>query len=225
MSRARIAITLLMLCFGIGSSFGQLTMTGNPGPVVTLGIAGLTDPKVGAYNKYLSDVIGSYWYPEVKGDMDRLALGVVQIRFVVHHDGTITGMTVLLGDDLEPLRDACEHAITAPAPFKPFDDALSRQDEESYQEWVTFTAEKDSEHRQGRIKQLKEAIPVLTKKLNDLVRYDAEARAAKVSPSHYDPDETRKAITKLRNQLDSDKWEIKFLEPPKDQPSLEDVLH
>lgn len=50
---------------------------------------------LGRYKKMLSDAIGSRWYYYVNQQMDLLAIGTVEIRFLVERDGTVRHMRIL----------------------------------------------------------------------------------------------------------------------------------
>jgi outer membrane biosynthesis protein TonB len=94
---------------------------------------------LGKYKQYLYAVVGSYWYPDVKNSMSLISVGVVRIRATIHSDGRITDVTVLEGDNLEILRGISRHALVAPAPYKPFSDALIKQVGENYTDEFSFT--------------------------------------------------------------------------------------
>jgi hypothetical protein len=231
---------MLLMCVLVTMSTGsaQLMRAKPTYPRVMVGMAGVTEnTAIGKYRRYVYDQISSTWMPNVKAHIDTLAQGVVQISFVIHQDGTVTDMDVLLGDDRLQLKAACEQAITEHAPYRQFDSPIVEGAGKITTErlFVTFTAENDPQHSQQLIAKLKADIPVLTTKLKELRQYDQDMRRrldetikwkdreAISSSTHYNQGQTNRDIAKLDNQLRSDKWELEYFEPPPEKPAPADV--
>jgi outer membrane biosynthesis protein TonB len=73
---------------------------------------------VGEYDRYLIEAIKQHWYALL--DERNYAgenRGKVELQFVLHPDGRVTGMTVAENSAGEVLGYLCEKAILDPAPF------------------------------------------------------------------------------------------------------------
>ncbi|MCE0482637.1 MAG: hypothetical protein LV479_00180 [Methylacidiphilales bacterium] len=112
---------------------GRAGMSGAPTPE-----AMATD--LGRYKAYIYNVVGSYWYPSVDRSFQLLPVGMVRIRYTIHSDGTLSDVTVLEGDNatMQQLMLISLNSLRAPAPFKPFPDAL-RKKMDSYTDEFTFS--------------------------------------------------------------------------------------
>ena len=95
--------------------------------------------ELGKYKQYVYSVVGSYWYPDINKQFGTIGVGMVHIQFTIHSDGTLTDVVVLEGDNLEILRTISKHALVAPAPFKPFNDAMIKEVGDSYTDDFTFS--------------------------------------------------------------------------------------
>jgi hypothetical protein len=94
--------------------------------------------ELGKYKQYLYSVVGSYWYPDIDQHFGTIGVGMVHIKFTIHSDGTISDVIMLEGDD-EILKNISKHALVAPAPFKPFNEAMIKQVGDSYTDDFTFS--------------------------------------------------------------------------------------
>lgn len=95
--------------------------------------------ELGKYKQYVYSVVGSYWYPDVNQNFSQMPLGLVQVQFTIHSDGTVNDMKVLKGDNLGALTEISLHAVKAPAPYKPFSAALIKETGNSFTHSFTFT--------------------------------------------------------------------------------------
>jgi outer membrane biosynthesis protein TonB len=95
--------------------------------------------ELGKYKQYVYSVVGSYWYPSVDKAFGTIGVGVVHIQFTIHSDGTLSDVAILDGDNLEILKNISTQALRAPAPFKPFSDAMIKQVGDSYTDDFTFS--------------------------------------------------------------------------------------
>ena len=110
------------------------------------GLSGAPTPEamatdLGRYKAYIYSVVGSYWYPAVDQSFQILPVGMVQIRYTIHYDGTVSDVQVLQGDtpSLQQLMAISRNSIVSPAPFKPFPDALRKKIGDSYTDDFTFS--------------------------------------------------------------------------------------
>ena len=93
------------------------------------------------YKQYVYAIVGSYWFPEVNQSYGSIPAGTVQIKFVVHSDGTLTDISVLnegKGDGTI-LKKLSTGAMEAGAPFRPFNEALIKEVGKSYTDTFSFT--------------------------------------------------------------------------------------
>jgi outer membrane biosynthesis protein TonB len=95
--------------------------------------------ELGKYKQYIYSVVGSYWYPDINRHFGTIGVGTVHIQFTIHSDGTLSDVTVLEGDNLEMLKTISKNALVAPAPFKPFPEAMLKQVGDSYTDDFTFS--------------------------------------------------------------------------------------
>lgn len=95
--------------------------------------------ELGKYKQYLYGVVGSYWYPDINQHFGTIGVGMVHIQFTVHSDGTLTDVIILEGGNLEILKGISKNALVAPAPFKPFSDAMIKEVGDSYTDDFTFS--------------------------------------------------------------------------------------
>jgi outer membrane biosynthesis protein TonB len=95
--------------------------------------------ELGKYKQYMYNVVGSYWYPDVNDHFGTIGVGMVHIQFTIHSDGTMTDVIILEGGNLEILKGISKHALVAPAPFKPFSDAMIKEVGDSYTDDFTFS--------------------------------------------------------------------------------------
>jgi len=95
--------------------------------------------ELGKYKQYVHTAVGSWWYPDINQHFGTIGVGTVHIQFTIHSDGTITDVTVLEGDNLEILKVISKHALIAPAPYKPFSDAMIKQVGDSYTDDYEFS--------------------------------------------------------------------------------------
>ena len=95
--------------------------------------------ELGKYKQYVYSVVGSYWYPDINQHFGTIGVGMVHIQFTIHSDGQITDVTILEGNNLEILKGISHHALIAPAPFKPFSDAMIKEVGNSYTDDFTFS--------------------------------------------------------------------------------------
>jgi len=114
------------------SAHGALGRQGNNSPAAM-------QTELGKYKQYVYSVVGSHWYPDINQHFGIIGVGMVHIQFTIHSDGRITDITVLEGDNLQTLRDISHNSLLAPAPFKPFNDALIKQVGDSYTDDFTFS--------------------------------------------------------------------------------------
>ncbi len=97
-----------------------------------IGMAGDNSPAamataLGKYNQYVHDVVGSSWYPDIDAHFGTTGVGVVTIQFTISSDGSITSDKVTMDNNTEILKGISNHALTAPAPFKPFPPELIQE--------------------------------------------------------------------------------------------------
>jgi outer membrane biosynthesis protein TonB len=111
-----------------------------------LGMQGANSPaamatELGKYKQYVYSVVGSYWYPDVDQHFGTIGVGMVHIQFTIHSDGRISDVIVLEGNNgnTEILKGISHHALIAPAPYKPFSDALIKEVGDSYTDDFTFS--------------------------------------------------------------------------------------
>jgi outer membrane biosynthesis protein TonB len=97
------------------------------------------ETELGKYKQYVHDVVGTWWYPDIDQHFGTIGVGMVHIQFTIHSDGRITDVTVLEGDNLEILKDISHHALVAPAPYKPFSDAMIKEVGDSYTDDFSFS--------------------------------------------------------------------------------------
>jgi len=95
--------------------------------------------ELGKYKQYIYSVVGSYWYPDINQHFGTIGVGMVHIQFTIHSDGTISDVTILEGNNLEILKNISKNALVAPAPFKPFSEAMIKQVGDSYTDDFTFS--------------------------------------------------------------------------------------
>jgi outer membrane biosynthesis protein TonB len=97
--------------------------------------------ELGKYKQYVYSVVGSYWYPGINKSFQILPVGMVDIQFTIHSDGTISDVVVLQGNEpnLQLLMSISKNALVAPAPFKPFSDAMIKEVGDSYTDDFTFS--------------------------------------------------------------------------------------
>jgi len=95
--------------------------------------------ELGKYKQYVYSVVGSHWYPDINQHFGTIGVGMVHIQFTIHSDGTISDVTILEGNNLEILRDISHRALVAPAPYKPFSDAMIKEVGDSYTDDFSFS--------------------------------------------------------------------------------------
>ena len=95
--------------------------------------------ELGKYKQYVYSVVGSHWYPDINQHFGIIPVGEVHIQFTIHSDGTLSDVTVLEGDDREILKTISMNALVAPAPYKPFSDAMIKEVGDSYTDAFTFS--------------------------------------------------------------------------------------
>ncbi len=95
--------------------------------------------ELGKYKQYVYTVVGSHWYPDVDQHFGTIGVGVVHIQFTIHSDGTITDVNVLEGGNLMILLNISRNALIAPAPYKPFSDAMIKEVGDSYTDDFSFS--------------------------------------------------------------------------------------
>jgi outer membrane biosynthesis protein TonB len=61
------------------------------------------------------------------------------VQFTVHSDGNVTDVSVIEGGNLKLLSKISMDALTSPAPFKPFDEALLKQVGSKYTDDFSFS--------------------------------------------------------------------------------------
>jgi len=93
---------------------------------------------LGKYKQYVYSVVGSYWRNGINDKVSLIGVGVVTIRFTIHSDGTLTDVYVREGNQYLMLRDVSRNALVAPAPFKPFSQAMIKQVGDSFTEEYNF---------------------------------------------------------------------------------------
>lgn len=113
------------------SIHGAISLAGDNSPA-----AMATD--LGKYKQYVRAVVGSFWYPDIDQHFGTIGVGTVRIQFTIHSDGTISNVIVHEGDNLEILKNISRNALIAPAPYKPFPEALIKQVGDSYTDEVGF---------------------------------------------------------------------------------------
>jgi hypothetical protein len=95
--------------------------------------------ELGRYKQYVYSVVGTYWYPDIDSHFGIIPVGMVHIQFTINKDGTLTNVVVLDGNNLVILRDISKRALVAPAPYKPFTDAMIKEVGDSYTDDFTFS--------------------------------------------------------------------------------------
>ena len=98
--------------------------------------------ELGRYKQYVYSVVGSYWYPSIDKQFGLIGVGSVHIQFTIHSNGQITDVTVLNAkdaDNLQILRDISHNALTKPAPYKAFSDAMIKEVGDSYTDDFSFS--------------------------------------------------------------------------------------
>jgi outer membrane biosynthesis protein TonB len=115
-----------------GSVHGALGRSGDNSPAAMA-------TELGKYKQYVYSVVGSYWYPDIDKHFGLIGVGSVHIQFTIHSDGTLSDVTILEGDNLDQLKSISKNALVAPAPFKPFSDAMKKEVGDSYTDDFSFS--------------------------------------------------------------------------------------
>ncbi len=98
------------------------------GPSAIPGTTALTK-----YRCYTHDVVTPLWYREMnRNNFGALRYGEVKIHCRVHADGTVSEVTVVLGDSTGLLKTVSLNVLQSATPFKPFDSDLIREMGTSY---------------------------------------------------------------------------------------------
>ena len=91
------------------------------------------------YRCYTQDVVTPLWYREMaKNNFGGFRYSEVRIRCRVHSDGTVSDMTVVVGESAGLLKTVSLHVLQSAAPFKPFDPALIAEMGTSYVDEFSF---------------------------------------------------------------------------------------
>ncbi len=86
-----------------------------------------TSAEFAAYKLYTRKVLDSHWRREMKINQTSLWFGQVTIHCIVHSDGSLSGLTVTVGDTTGLLKTVSRQSLLESAPFKPFTQTMIKE--------------------------------------------------------------------------------------------------
>lgn len=107
----------------------------------------------GALSKYkcsLRDTLAPIWRSEMEKNKTSLRWSLVQIRFRVNADGSISDPMVVVGESAGLNKTVSMKVLLSAAPFKPFNPDLIQEVGKSYIDQIDFTVEKESFQRRDQ---------------------------------------------------------------------------
>ena len=87
-----------------------------------------------AYQKRVTDAIGSRWYAYTESQRDVLSIGTVRMNFRILANGHITGLKILSNTSNEQFANLCKRAVLE-SRFPPIPDPVRRELGHDYLDW------------------------------------------------------------------------------------------
>jgi hypothetical protein len=93
-----------------------------------------------AYQKQVTDAIGSLWYRYTEQKLDLVSVGTVRMNFRILANGHVTGLRILSNTSNEQLANLCSRAVLE-SRFPPIPDAVRRETKQDFVEFdnIGFT--------------------------------------------------------------------------------------
>jgi hypothetical protein len=98
--------------------------------------------EVTKYKVAMRKALWSVWDREMRTNESSLWFGKVAIHCVVHSDGSLSDLTVTVGESTGLMKTVCRQSLLDSAPFKPFTDTMVSQAGSSFVDTFVFSVVK-----------------------------------------------------------------------------------